>query len=153
MGSGKSTVASAVGVLLGRPAIDLDRVIEGEAGDSVARIFAAEGEVGFRQREAAELRRQLKGRVVVALGGGALLDDDSWRLVKEAATSVWLDVPLPVLWQRAGEDPLRPLSLDRAEFDRRFYARRGRYSECDHRVDGDRPVVEIAEEVRKLCGG
>jgi shikimate kinase len=153
MGSGKSTVAFALSALLGRMAIDLDRVIENEAGESIAGIFATEGEAGFRRREAEALREQLEGSVVVALGGGAILDDGSWQLVKEVATSIWLDAPLKVLWQRAGEDPLRPLALDRVEFDRRFRSRRKRYAECDHRVDSDRPVLEIAEEIATLCGG
>ena len=153
MGSGKSTVAFAVAALLGRMAIDLDRVIENEAGESIADIFMAEGEAGFRGREAEALQEQLEGSVVVALGGGAVIDAGSWQLVKEAATSFWLDAPLKVLWQRAGDDPLRPLALDRADFERRFRARRKRYAECDHRVDADRPVLEIAEEISKLCGG
>jgi shikimate kinase len=153
MGSGKSTVAFAVAALLGRQALDLDRVIESEAGESIADIFSTEGEAGFRRREADALREHLEGSIVVALGGGALLDEGSWQLVKESATSIWLDAPLKVLWQRAGEDPLRPLSLDRMEFERRFRARRKRYAECDHRVDADRPVLEIAEEIATLCGG
>ncbi|HEY8761898.1 MAG TPA: shikimate kinase [Candidatus Dormibacteraeota bacterium] len=153
MGSGKSTVAFALSALLGRMAIDLDRVIENEAGESIAAIFASEGEAGFRRREAGALREHLEGSVVVALGGGAVVADGSWQLVKEVATSIWLDAPLRVLWQRAGEDPLRPLALDRAEFNRRFRARRKRYAECDHRVDSDRPVLEVAEEIATLCGG
>jgi shikimate kinase len=153
MGSGKSTVAFAVAALLGRMAIDLDRVIENEAADSIADIFANEGEAGFRRREAAALREQLKGPVVVALGGGAIIQDGSWQLVKSEATSVWLDAPVEVLWQRAGEDPLRPLALDRAEFERRYRARRKRYAESDHTVDAQLPVLEIAEEIARLCGG
>jgi shikimate kinase len=153
MGSGKSTVAFALAALLGRMAIDLDRVIESEAGESIARIFALEGEAGFRRREAAALHEQLEGSVVVALGGGALLDDESLQLVKEVATSVWLDAPSTVLWRRAGDDPLRPLALDEKEFVRRYRSRRKRYAECDHRVDADRPVLEIAEEIARLCGG
>jgi len=153
MGSGKSTVAFAAAALLGRMAVDLDRVVENEAGEPIADIFLAEGEAGFRRREANALLEQLEGSVVVALGGGAVIDDASWQLVKEVAISIWLDAPLKVLWQRAGEDPLRPLAVDRADFERRFRARRKRYAECDHRVDADRPVLEIAEEVVRLCGG
>jgi shikimate kinase len=153
MGSGKSTVAFAVAALLGRTAIDLDRVVESEAGDSIAGIFALEGEAGFRRREADALRRQLEGPVIVALGGGAVVEGESWQLVRDSATSIWLDAPLAVLWQRAGEDPLRPLSVDRQQFDKLFRARRRRYAECDHRVDASRAVLEIAEEIALLCGG
>ena len=153
MGSGKSTVAFAAAALLGRQAIDLDRVVENEAGDSVADIFTREGEAGYRRREAEALRDQLEGPVIIALGGGTVIDQSSWQLVKDSSTSIWLDAPLDVLWQRAGEDPTRPLSLDRLEFDKLFRARRQRYAECDHRVDASRPVLEIAEEIALLCGG
>ena len=153
MGAGKSTVAFAAGALLGRMAVDLDRVIESSAGDAVAEIFRKEGEAGFRRREEEALREQLAGPVILALGGGAIEPSRSWELVRRLATSIWLDAPVEVLWRRAGDDPSRPLALDRAEFERRFDERRTRYAECDHRVDSDRPVLEVAEEVARLCGG
>jgi shikimate kinase len=153
MGSGKSEVAFAVAALMGRTAIDLDRVIENEAGDSIAGIFGSEGEAGFRRREAAALREQLQGPIVIAAGGGAVVDDASWKLVKKEAISLWLDAPLEVLWRRTGEDPSRPLSFGRKEFGKLFRARRDRYAESDHRVDANRPVLEVAEEVVQRCGG
>ena len=152
MGAGKSTVAFAAAALLGRMAVDLDRVIESAAGGAVAEIFRSEGEAGFRRREAAALREQLAGPVVLALGGGAVAASPSWQLVRRLATSIWLDAPVEVLWRRAGEDPSRPLAMDRAEFERVFEERRPRYAECDHRVDSDRAVLEVAEEVARLCG-
>jgi len=151
MGAGKSAVAFAAAAMTGRMAVDLDRVIEHSAGRSIAGIWEAEGEAGFRQRELAALRAQLVGPVVVALGGGALSDDTAWDLVKVQACSVWLDAPLDVLWQRAGKDPSRPLAQDRAAFEALFEDRRARYSECDHRLDATRPVVDLAEEVVRLC--
>jgi shikimate kinase len=153
MGSGKSSVAFAAAAVTGRMAIDLDRVIEHSAGCSIARIWEGEGEAGFRRRELAALREQLVGPVVVALGGGALSEDAAWDLVKETACSIWLDAPLDLLWQRAGEDPSRPLAQDRGAFELLFESRRARYSECDHRLDARRPVVELAEEVARLCAG
>jgi shikimate kinase len=151
MGAGKSAVAFAAAALTGRSAVDLDRVIEHAAGRSISHIWEAEGEAGFRRREVAALREQLVGKVVVALGGGALTEEAAWDLVKETACSVWLDAPLDVLWQRAGQDPSRPLAQDRSAFEALFESRRARYSECDHRLDATRPVVELAEEVARLC--
>jgi shikimate kinase len=153
MGSGKSAVAFATAALTGRAAVDLDRVIEHAAGRSIARIWEAEGEVGFRRLELAALRAQLAGSVVVALGGGALTQDEAWDLVKEGSCSVWLDAPLELLWQRAGKDPSRPLAQDQEAFEALFESRRARYSECDHRLDATLPVVELAEEVARLCAG
>jgi shikimate kinase len=55
MGSGKSTVGPLVAARLGLPFIDLDAEVASAAGRSVAEVFAAEGEAGFRRREAAAL--------------------------------------------------------------------------------------------------
>lgn len=153
MGAGKSAVAFAVAAVTGRTAVDLDRVIEHGAGRSIARIWQGEGEPGFRRRELEALREQLEGAVVIALGGGALTEDEAWDLVKARSCSVWLDAPLDVLWHRAGQDPSRPLAEDRAAFEVLFEQHRTRYSECDHRLDATRPVVDLAEEVARLCGG
>ena len=153
MGAGKSAVAFAAAAVTGRTAVDLDRIIEHSAGRSIARIWEAEGEAGFRRRELAALREQLLGPVVIALGGGALSDDEAWDLIKQEAFSVWLDAPLDLLWLRAGKDPSRPLAQDREAFETLFESRRARYSECDHRLDATRPVVDLAEEVARLCGG
>jgi len=152
MGSGKSTVAFRLAALLDRTAVDLDRVVEQRAGKPVARIFSEDGEAAFRQLEAQALSEELADAKVVALGGGAVLDDGSWKLVKERALSVWLDAPLEVLWKRAGADAARPLSLDREAFERRFAERRPRYAEADLRVEADGDLGEVAKEVVRRCG-
>jgi shikimate kinase len=76
MGTGKSVVGRELARLLGRPFVDLDAAIEREAGVSVADLFARRGEPAFRRLERRILDRVAKrrGGVVVALGGGALLD-------------------------------------------------------------------------------
>ena len=99
------------------------------------------------------LKTQLTGAVIVALGGGALTEDEAWDFVKERAISFWLDAPVDMLWKRAGKDPSRPLAQDRRAFEELFESRRARYSECDHRLDATRPVVDLAAEVARLCAG
>ena len=131
---------------------DLDRVVERRAGKPVARIFSEDGEPAFRLLEARALAEELADGKVVALGGGAVLDEGSWKLVKERALSVWLDAPLEVLWKRAGADVSRPLSLDREAFERRFAERRPRYAEADLRVEAEGDLGEVAKEVVRRCG-
>jgi len=152
MGSGKSTVAFRLAGLLDRTAVDLDRVVERRAGKPVARIFSEDGEPAFRRLEAEALADELHDGRVIALGGGAVLDDASWRLVKERALSVWLDAPLDVLWRRAGADTARPLALDRESFARRFAERRARYAEADYQVAAEGDLGEVAKEVVRRCG-
>src|SRR4029450_7991537 len=72
MASGKTTVGRLLSERLGWEFVDLDKLIEDDAGKAVADIFAAEGEAGFRKRETAALLEVAKQRkTVVATGGGA----------------------------------------------------------------------------------
>ena len=75
MGTGKSVVGKELARLLRRPFVDLDLSIESAAGSSVASLFARRGEAAFRKLERKALLRAAKRQgVVVALGGGTLLD-------------------------------------------------------------------------------
>ncbi len=152
MGSGKSTIGGLVANLAGRPLRDLDAMIEQQMGRSIPEIFERDGEAAFRELEAALLPGALQGEAVVALGGGAALRDDSWRLVKERALSVYLEAPLVVLLQRLGSGQGRPLLGGRSqeEVAQLFEERRPRYEQADHRVDAGRPPELVAEEVLAL---
>ena len=72
-GSGKTTVGEALARLTGREAIDLDARIEEAAGCSIPEIFAAEGESGFRAREAAAAAEAGKRTGVILLTGGGIV--------------------------------------------------------------------------------
>lgn len=151
MGAGKSTVGRRAAELAGTGFVDLDRLIEDEARRSIPDIFRAEGEAGFRAREAAGLRRALADGAIVAVGGGTPMNDASWAAMRELATTVWLDAPLGDLLGRA--DPLhRPMLQGRtpAEVEDLYRARARRYGEADHRLDGTAPVEDLAREVVRL---
>lgn len=72
-GCGKTTVGRLLAERLGLPHVDIDDEIEREAGRSIPEIFAAEGETGFRAREAAQIARYArKGGRILSTGGGAV---------------------------------------------------------------------------------
>jgi shikimate kinase len=73
-GAGKSTVGRLVAVRLGVPFVDLDVEIEREAGMTVAAIFASRGEPAFRALERDLTSRFAGRRVVLAVGGGWMVD-------------------------------------------------------------------------------
>ena len=110
-GSGKSTVGRLVAGALGLPFHDLDTEIETRLGKSVGEIFSTEGEPAFRAHERDELQRLLaEGSMVIALGGGTLVNGETRRLVEDRAPVVLLDAPSDVLAQRLhGGAHLRPL--------------------------------------------
>jgi shikimate kinase len=101
MGAGKTTVAEVVGRRLGRAVVDTDREIERWTGRSVPELFAEQGELAFRDLERTvivEIARMPD--LVVALGGGTVLRDDTVTDLLLSGVIVHLDVPVTELAQR-----------------------------------------------------
>lgn len=110
MGAGKTTVGRRLAPRFGLPFFDADQEIERAAGMTVADLFEAHGEESFRRGEAKVIRRLLKGPPhVLATGGGAVLNADTRRLIKERSISVWLRAGVSVILRRATRRPTRPL--------------------------------------------
>lgn len=152
MGSGKSVVGALVAQRAGAPFHDLDLMVEGEAQMEIPEIFATGGETAFRELERRILPKALEPGSVVALGGGAVMDDASWRLVQERSTPVYIDVRFDTIWQRIHAQGGRPLIAGRskAEVEALFEIRRARYEQTSNRVDGERSIDAVADEVLKL---
>ncbi|HRO33303.1 MAG TPA: shikimate kinase [Brevundimonas sp.] len=110
MGVGKSTVGRRLAQRLTMPFVDADHEIEEAAGMTVADIFSSLGEAEFRAGEARVMRRLLEGPpIVLATGGGAMLNPDTRALMKQAATSVWMRADLAVVAERVQRRDTRPL--------------------------------------------
>ncbi len=110
MGAGKTTIGRHLARLLDKSFVDLDLEIEQSCGADIAWIFDVEGELGFRKRESAMLR-EVAGRnnIVIATGGGAVLDSENRMLMKRNGTVVYLSVAAKVLYNRMQQDTKRPL--------------------------------------------
>jgi shikimate kinase len=105
-GTGKTTVGRLLADQLGWAFADCDDFIEAAAGQSVTDIFAAEGEAGFRDREAAVLRELCaRERHVVATGGGAVLRPANRELLRGAGFVAWLTASPETIWSRLQTDP------------------------------------------------
>lgn len=110
MGVGKSTVGRRLAHRVGLPFVDGDEAIEAAAHMTVSEIFAQLGESEFRAGEARVMRRLLEGPpIVLATGGGAVLNAETRLLMKERATSVWLRADLSVIAARVQRRDTRPL--------------------------------------------
>lgn len=104
-GAGKSTLAPRIASALGWAWLDADVELERRAGRTIKEIFAAEGEAGFRARER-ELMHELlmSDRLVLAAGGGCILNEATRRELMEAGPVVWLTAPAEVLAARIAGD-------------------------------------------------
>ena len=110
MGVGKSTVGRRLARRLGLPFADGDIEIEAAAGMTVSDIFASLGEGDFRAGEARVMRRLLEGpRLVLATGGGAMLNAETRALMKTNAMTVWMRADLETIAQRVSRRDTRPL--------------------------------------------
>lgn len=109
-GAGKTTVGKALAKALSLPFIDADRELVLRTGVSIATIFEIEGEAGFRRREAALIAELLGGdNLVLATGGGAILDNTTRRLMREQSVVIYLRATLDALLERTRKDTARPL--------------------------------------------
>ncbi len=91
MGAGKSVVGALLARRLGLPFLDVDALLEAEAGARIADLFRDEGEAAFRARESALLTRCLAADGhVVATGGGAVVAADNRRRLRERGLIAWL---------------------------------------------------------------
>jgi shikimate kinase len=151
MGAGKTTVGQRCAELLDRPFVDTDELVEATAHLSVAAIFDELGEAAFR-----ELERQAVADVcasptplVIACGGGAVLDADSRRALRADGVVVWLQAPASVLSERVAGDDARPLLRDAAPvttLQRLALTRAPAYEAAAHAVvdTAGRDVDEVA---------
>src|SRR5271154_5095758 len=104
-GAGKTAVAELLAGRLGWDWVDADTFLEQRHGRSVKQIFAAEGEAGFREKEAALLPELcLRQRCVVATGGGIILRGENREWLRRSGAVVWLTADAATLWQRIQQD-------------------------------------------------
>jgi shikimate kinase len=152
MGSGKTVVGGLVAQRSGTAFHDLDTMVEDEAGMAVSDIFAIHSEAVFRALESRLLPKALQPETVVALGGGATIDDSNWKLLRERAMTVYLEASFETIWRRIGHQANRPLFFGhpRDEMEALLNRRRPRYEEALHRVNADGPLDVVATEVMKL---
>ena len=111
-GSGKSSVGAQVAGVLGIPFVELDGLVEQEAGLSLAEIFAIHGEAYYREVELRMLDRFLSTHqaAVLATGGSLVSHPVAWERLQSATTTIWLRAEAQALWERVvAQGDLRPM--------------------------------------------
>lgn len=110
MGAGKTTIGKQLAQQMGRNFYDSDSEIEKRTGANIPLIFELEGEEGFRKREKDILDNLTKKQnIVLATGGGAVLDPDNRALLAKHGFVIYLSAPFTQLFNRTSKDRNRPL--------------------------------------------
>lgn len=157
MGSGKSTVGPLVAARLGWRFIDVDDVIEAEAGVPIAEIFARHGEPHFREQEQAVIARlAAQDSLVLALGGGAIETKATRILLAngEGTLLVHLEVQLDTALARCGgTEGTRPVLADQTNLAKRYERRLPLYRTAHISISVDTLTpAEVADAIVRASG-
>jgi len=161
MGAGKTTIGRQLAKRLALDFVDSDHEIEARTGVRIPVIFDIEGEAGFRKRESqviSELAQQ--DGLVVATGGGSILDPGNRANLNRSGFVAYLCVPPEILWERVRLDRNRPLLqvADPLAILQALYAQRDPlYREvADIIIEGNSAgafslVRKLEREIKQLC--
>jgi len=158
MGCGKTTTGALVARRLGWDYRDSDADVEALTGHTVPEIFESDGEAAFRKVEAEVLAIACTSErpTVVAVAGGAVLDQDNRRLIRGSGTVVWLRAEPHRLAERVGDGEGRPLlEGDKDEIMARLLEERApHYAEvADAAIDVDHLTPDqVADRVLEAAG-
>jgi shikimate kinase len=149
MGAGKSTLGRELALKLGWTFVDMDAEIEKAAGSPVREIFERSGEQSFRKLEQEHLKHlSVLTRAVIALGGGAYVDEENRRLVDSTGVAVWLQASLSTITDRVRPDGTRPLFSNPQQVRNLYESRLGSYRLARIHVRTDNLLPdEIADDI------
>lgn len=156
MGSGKSAVGRQLAARLGLAFVDSDAEIEARTGVDIPYIFEREGEAGFRARERDVIDElSAAAGVVLATGGGAVLDPDTRARLRRRGRVVYLRTSVDQQLARTRRSAHRPLlrTVSPRETLQRLLEQRAAHYEdvADVTVDTDgRKVHTVVEQIERL---
>jgi shikimate kinase len=158
MGAGKTTVGRFLAKNLELDFYDTDQEIEKRTGVRVPIIFEMEGEAGFRKREVGMIDELTQlDNVVLATGGGAVLDAENRAHLASRGTVIYLRASVHDLYLRTRFDRNRPLLQNtdaQAKLEQLFNDRDPFYREVAHHIvdTGNQPVINIVQQIETLLG-
>ncbi|MGQ0600992.1 MAG: 3-dehydroquinate synthase [Anaerolineales bacterium] len=152
-GSGKTTVGQALAARLGREFVDADAVISARASLTIPEIFAKQGEDGFRRIES-EVIAELTARdgLVIAPGGGALLDPANRVALERSGPVFCLRANADVLLARMQSEGNRPLLVGddpAVKLGALLKTRRELYDSFAAQIETDgKTIQQVVDEIR-----
>ncbi len=152
MGTGKTVVGKYLAKRLKLQFIDLDTIIEAKEKTKIKDIFSRHGEDYFREKEkeaVAEVSK--KKNIVVATGGGVVINSENLKRLKESGVVICLFSSPEVIFKRTRTQNQRPLlNIDNPEkeIESLLKKRAGFYARADFNIDTSlKSIEEVAQEI------
>lgn len=159
MGVGKTTIGAKLAEKLKYYFIDCDCEIEDREHKTIPEIFARNGEKYFREIEAKTIEEIISRdeEIVLSLGGGAFMDDNTRKILKEKTTTIWLHASIDEVLKRIGHKNNRPLlnHKNKREVLEELAAKRyPTYAEADFKfntgeINNDALVKKIIQKINE----
>ncbi len=159
MGTGKSTIARALAYQTRKKFMDMDSIIEDREEKSIFKIFNTKGEAYFRKIEKELLHEiMIQQDLVVATGGGTLLDEENIQLVLRKGIIILLWARPEVIFERLKKENTRPLLSGGNKQERiidLMNKRKKQYNRFAYCVNtSDMTIEQIVNEIlKKFCQG
>jgi shikimate kinase len=154
MGTGKSIVGKSVSRALGFEFVDTDSLVEDRCGKRIAEIFREDGEEYFRQLEKEILFGLPEREIVVAAGGGIIVDPENYRRLSELGLMILLTASAETICRRIRDDDSRPLLSGEnlnEKVGKLLSQRQHVYDRISHKINTDRlSVTDVSDAVIKI---
>jgi shikimate kinase len=159
-GTGKSEVAQILSRRLNRPVIDIDEEVEKRLNRSAFDIFRLFGEQKFREEESKlALELAAEKRLIIAAGGGTILDEENLTALDETGTVVCLRATPETIERRLRSQKIRPLIGGGSAEERLYKIRKLKQKREQHYESipvqihtDDKTPEDVAEEILKILG-
>jgi shikimate kinase len=153
MGSGKSAIGKILANKLDYNFIDVDKIIEIDAGKTIKKIFEEDGEQYFRDLEEKITINILELKeTIVSLGGGAIINKNIRGSIKKNSYNIYLNVNIDILTKRLQNSKTRPLIYKKnlkKELINLIGIREKFYRKADLIVKNEKNIIETTENIIK----
>ena len=155
MGSGKSTIGGLLAKKLNSVLIDIDKKIEKMQNLKISEIFKTKGEAYFRELEFNVTLQSLDGdNNIISLGGGAFMNKELRKVLKQKSSTFWLHWNADTLIKRIKNNDKRPIikGLDNVEIKKLINERNKIYYFSDFKIICESlKKTEIVDKIIKKC--
>ena len=155
MGSGKSTIGSLLAKKLDRVLIDIDKIIEKMQNQKISQIFELKGEAYFRKLEFNITNQLLSNNdKLISLGGGAFMNKELRKIIKQNSKSFWLHWNASTLIKRIKSNDKRPIvkNMNQAEIRKLINERNKIYYFADFKIMCENlEKSEIVDRILQKC--